>query len=58
MEGARSWLIRMSFRRLPLLVLSDEFGSLEDKYGLQFILGTPLGVADCGHNKIILVCRL
>jgi len=57
-ECARSWLVQMGFGRLPSSVVVDEFGSLGTNTDCGSYWETPLGVADCGRDKIILMCRL
>jgi len=55
---ARSWLVRMGFGRLRSSVLFDKFGSLGTNPDYNSYWETPLDVADCGRDKIILMCRL
>ncbi|QCE00190.1 hypothetical protein DEO72_LG7g1477 [Vigna unguiculata] len=57
-ECARSWLVQMGSERFPSSMLSDEFGSLGTNSNCGSYWGTPLGVADCGRDKIILTCGL
>jgi len=53
-ECARSWLVRLSFRRLPSLVKLIEFGSLGTTTDCGSYWRTPLGVTDYGHGKLFL----
>jgi len=48
----------MGSERLPSSVVANEFGSLGTNTDYGSYWGTPLGVADCGRDKIILTCRL
>ena len=58
LECARSWLVRMGSRKLPSSVISDEFGILGTNTDYDSYWETPLGVMDCGHDKIIPTCGL
>jgi len=58
MECARSWLLRMSFGRLPSSVLSNKFDNLRINTDCNSYWGTPLSVADRGCGKFIPVCGL
>jgi len=57
-ECARSWLVRMGSGRLSSSVEADKFGSLGTNTDSDSYWGTPLGVADCGCDKIIPMCGL
>jgi len=57
-ECAISWLVRMSFKRLPSLLLSEEFYSLGTNTDCGSYWETPLGVVDRGRGKFIPACGL